>query len=75
MSLLSDTPLRFKSGKDLGEETLVEDDERVTCVDCGAIASDQEAYENGWQLVPPVCPNCLRWVATANDACCHGSPS
>lgn len=75
MSLVSDTPLQFKSGKDLGEETRVEDDERVTCVDCGAIVSDQTAYESGWQLVPPVCPDCLRWVLTANDACCHGSPS
>ena len=74
MSLCT-TPLQFKSGKDLGEETRVEDDERVTCVDCGATVSDQTAYESGWQLVPPVCPDCLRWVLTANDACCHGRQS
>jgi hypothetical protein len=69
------TPVGFKSGKDLGEETLLAEEERVTCVDCGATASDQSAYESGWQLVPPVCPNCLRWVATARDSCCHGSPA
>jgi len=69
------TPVDFKSGKDLGEETLLADEERVTCVDCGATASDQSAYESGWQLVPPVCPDCLRWVATARDSCCHGSPA
>ncbi len=60
----------FKSGKDLGEEPSVADEEHVVCVDCGAYASDQHAYEGGWQLVPPVCPNCLRWPAVA-DACCH----
>ncbi len=69
------TPLDFKSGKDLGEETRSADEERVTCVDCGATASDQAAYESGWQLVPSVCPDCLRWVAIASDACCHGSPA
>lgn len=65
----------FKSGKDLGEEASIEDEEQVTCVDCGASASDQRAYEGGWQLVPPVCPDCIRWSATRADACCHGSSS
>ena len=36
---------------------------RVVRVDCGAREPDQIAYESGWQLVPPVCPNCLRWEA------------
>ena len=67
------TPVGFKSGKDLGEEPGVDEEEQVTCVDCGATASDQSAYERGWQLVPAVCPDCLRWVATARDSCCHGS--
>ena len=67
------TPIGFKSGKDLGEEPRLAEEEQVTCVDCGATASDQSAYESGWQFIPPVCPNCLRWVATARDSCCHGS--
>jgi hypothetical protein len=65
----------FKSGKDLGEETRVEDDDTVTCVDCGAVEPDQTAYENGWQLAPAVCPNCLRWVAVVDEPCCFGTPS
>jgi len=67
--------LAFKSGKDVAEETCVDDEDTVTCVDCGAMASDQSAYENGWQLAPPVCPNCLRWIAVADEPCCFGTPS
>lgn len=62
----------FKSGKDLGEETRVEDEDTVTCEVCGARESDQSAYEGGWQLVPPVCPNCLRW-APVDETCCGES--
>lgn len=65
----------FKSGKDLGPEPSVAEEEHVTCVDCGTRATDQHAYEGGWQLVPPVCPNCMRWLATREDACCHGRTS
>lgn len=64
----------FKSGKDLGEETRVGDEETVTCVDCGAVESDQSAFDSGWQLAPPVCPNCLRWVV-ADETCCFESSS
>lgn len=64
----------FKSGKDLGEETRVEDDDTVTCVDCGAVEPDQVAFEGGWQLEPPVCPNCLRW-APVDETCCGESAS
>lgn len=53
----------FKRGADLEGETRVDDEDTVTCVDCGAREPDQTAYESGWQLVPPVCPNCLRWEA------------
>jgi hypothetical protein len=69
------TPVGFKSGKDLDEEPGADEEEQVTCVDCGQAASDQLAYERGWQLVPAVCPDCLRWVAIAHDSCCHGSPA
>ena len=69
-------PLAFKSGKDLGEETRVDDDDTVTCEDCGAVESDEAAYNTGWQLEPPVCPKCLRWTAVFDDAtCCFAEPS
>ena len=64
----------FKSGKDLGEETRIEDEDTVTCVDCGTVESDQSAYESGWQLVPPVCPDCLRWIFVG-ETCCFGRMS
>jgi hypothetical protein len=64
----------FKSGKDLGEETRVEDDDTVSCVDCGAVESDNSAYDRGWQLVPPVCADCLRWTLV-DETCCLGKPS
>jgi hypothetical protein len=67
--------IAFKSGKDLGEETRADDDDTVTCVDCGAVESDQSAYDGGWQLEPPVCPDCLRWVAVVDDTCCFAMPS
>ena len=69
------TPVGFKSGKDLAGEPGIDEEEQVTCVECSATATDQAAYERGWQLVPAVCPDCLRWVATARDSCCHGSPA
>lgn len=67
-------PIAFKRGCDLGEETRVDDEDTVTCVDCGAVVSDQAAYESGWQLVPAVCPNCLRWSAV-EQTCCMGDSS
>ena len=66
--------IAFKSGKDVAEETCVDDDDTVTCVDCGAVESDESAYQSGWQLTPPVCPNCLRWSAV-DETCCFGRPS
>lgn len=65
-------PAPFKSGKDIAEEPSFDDEETVACVDCGVVAPDAIAYENGWQFDPPVCPNCLRWCAVAADACCAG---
>jgi hypothetical protein len=43
----------FKRGADLKGEMRTDDDDTVTCVDCGAREPDQTAYEAGWQLVPP----------------------
>lgn len=65
----------FKSGKDLGEEPRVDDDDTVTCIDCGTVEPDESAHQNGWQLEPPVCPGCLRWVAVADETCCFARPS
>lgn len=59
----------FKSGKDIGGESRVDDEDTVTCVDCGAVEPDQSAYENGWQLAPPVCPKCLRWALVDAAGC------
>jgi len=59
----------FKSGKDLAPEGDLVDEDSVVCADCEVRASDERAYIDGWQLDPPVCPKCLRWVAT--DACCQ----
>lgn len=64
----------FKSGKDLGEETRVEDEDTVTCVDCVAVETDESAYQSGWQLAPTVCPDCLRWTAV-DETCCFERPS
>jgi hypothetical protein len=62
----------FKSGKDLAPEgDRAVDEDTVTCVDCGVEASDERAYIDGWQFDPPICPGCLRWVAT--DACCQAA--
>ena len=65
----------FKSGKDLGEETVTELIEQVTCVACGKMETDDQAYEEGWQVDPVVCPDCLRWTLTAEGECCAGSAS
>ncbi|HEX8254182.1 MAG TPA: hypothetical protein VF846_13640 [Thermoanaerobaculia bacterium] len=59
----------FKSGKDLAPEGDLVEDDAVACADCEVRASDERAYVEGWQLDPPVCPNCLRWSTT--DACCQ----
>jgi len=62
----------FKSGKDLGEEAGAGLLDTVTCSDCGKVASDEEAYEAGWQIDPVICPDCLRWTLTAAGECCFG---
>jgi hypothetical protein len=59
----------FKSGKDLAPEADHAEDDAVACADCGTRATDERAYLDGWQFDPPVCPQCLRWVAV--DSCSH----
>ena len=65
----------FRSGKDLGEETVTELVEKVTCIACGKTETDDRAYDEGWQIDPVVCPDCLRWTLTAQGECCCGSAS
>lgn len=59
----------FKSGKDLAPEEDHAEEDAVACVDCDTHSSDEHAYIAGWQFDPPVCPQCLRWVAA--DTCCQ----
>lgn len=48
----------FKSGKDLV------DDERLICEAGGERADSRlDAVRRGWQLDPPVCPDCLHYTA------------
>ena len=68
-------PMAFKSGKDLGEETGNAVVETVTCSDCGRVETDDRAYDEGWQIDPVVCPDCLRWSLTAEGECCCGGAS
>ena len=68
-------PIAFKSGRDLGEETVIGLIERVTCLACGKVETDDRAYEEGWQIDPVVCPDCLHWTLTAEGECCAGGAS
>jgi len=64
-------PIAFKSGRDLAVETRVASTDTVTCVACGRLETDEQAYDDRWQLDPPVCPDCLRWtLSNAGEACC-----
>jgi hypothetical protein len=68
-------PIAFKSGKDLAAETSAATTDTVTCEACGTVETDEEAYEHGWQMAPPVCPACLRWSLTDAGECCCGGAS
>jgi hypothetical protein len=68
--------IAFKSGKDPGEETRIALVETVTCIECAKVETDERAYEEGWQIDPVVCPDCLHWILTdAGEACCGGGVS
>jgi hypothetical protein len=69
-------PIAFKSGKDLAMEARVASTDTVTCVACDRVETDEQAYEERWQLDPAVCPDCLYWTLTdAGEACCAGGVS
>jgi hypothetical protein len=66
--------IAFKSGKDHGEETRIAFVEMVTCIECSKVETDEQAYDEGWQLDPVVCPDCLRWTLTPEgESCCGGA--
>jgi hypothetical protein len=66
--------IAFKSGKDQGEETRIALVETVTCIECGEVATDEQAYDQGWQIDPVVCPDCLHWTLTPEgESCCGGA--
>jgi hypothetical protein len=67
-------PIAFKSGKDLGEEARGALVETVTCIECGK-ETDEQAYDEGWQIDPDVCPDCLHWTLTPEGECCCGGAS
>jgi hypothetical protein len=67
--------IAFKSGKDQGEETRIALVETVTCIECGKVETDEQAYDEGWQIDPVVCPDCLHWTLTPEGECCCGGAS
>jgi len=62
-----DREVAFKSGKDLeaGAPAAVG---TIACESCGRRAERVAAKDLGWQVGPPVCPDCLRWSATARES-------
>ena len=49
----------LKRGCDLGSAS----SNGIQCVSCEKeVRARNEAQEAGWQLDPPVCPDCLRWT-------------
>lgn len=68
-------PLLNASGTEIAAALGIDDRGILTCTECGAIDEEESAYDNGWQLTPPLCPDCLRWVAVATDeTCCFDGP-
>ena len=52
----------FKRGSDLTGSVVPHGMRSITCENCGARTESDAAKEQGWQLRPPVCPDCLRWT-------------
>ena len=54
----------FKRGCDLAKEPGIGALETLTCESCGKRVEADRAAEEGWQVRPPVCGECLRWQLT-----------
>ncbi len=59
----------FKRGSDLSASLLAENSGALVCEVCGARIDAGSARDLGWQLKPPVCPDCLRWSAAGEVDC------
>ena len=53
----------FKRGSDLTGSVVPHGMRSITCVNCGARTESEAAKEQGWQVRPPICPDCLTWTA------------
>lgn len=58
----------FKRGSDLLGSVAPHGMRSITCESCGKAAESEAARDLGWQVRPPVCPDCLRWAATGKIA-------
>lgn len=63
--------LEFKRGVDLSTATASVPSEVVACECCRDRIEMATAANAGWQLRPPVCPNCLRWSASMGESRFH----
>ncbi len=59
----------FERGSDLYSSVLAENSGALVCECCGARIDADSAPDLGWQIRPPVCPDCLRWSAASDAAC------
>lgn len=57
----------FKRGSDLGESPKVGSASYLSCESCGGHAEQGAASDLGWQVRPPVCPDCLHWSVTDDE--------
>lgn len=58
----------FKKGSDLRREMNDGKAGTLTCVSCGGHTEQDSARDLGWKVRPPVCPDCLRWSVTDDEA-------
>lgn len=54
----------FKRGCDLAKEPSIGARETLSCENCAKTVAAERATKAGWQVRPPLCPDCLRWAAT-----------
>jgi len=62
----------FKRGCDLVADLNKASQFRTFCVACGTSEAQEALNELGWQLDPPVCPDCLQWAAVGVE---EGEPN
>lgn len=55
-----DREVAFKKGSDQASVT-ADVVESLACESCSVRVDPRAARDDGWQVTPPVCPECLRW--------------